>query len=124
MGLVLGGVGWVGWNMATTAERGVVHDLAHRVDVANLRRPNPEVFTVFRMKEQLEAVGKDRSLGLFKAFKDRRRSVKGAWETSHDLLLPHYKNRDIVSSLSARTPRSLVFAKHRCRSFSSTTVPR
>src|SRR5687768_485515 len=46
MGLVLGGVGWVGWNMATTAERGVVHDLAHRVDVANLRRPNPEVFTV------------------------------------------------------------------------------
>ena len=45
MGLVLGGVGWVVWNMATTAGRGVVHDLAQRVDAASLRRPNPEVFS-------------------------------------------------------------------------------
>lgn len=46
MGVLLGGVAWAGWHFATTAESGVVHDLAHRVEVANLRRPNPEVFTV------------------------------------------------------------------------------
>ena len=44
-GLVLGGAGWVVWNMATTAESGVVHDLAQRIDAASLRRPNPEVFS-------------------------------------------------------------------------------
>ena len=45
MGLVLGGVAWAVWHMATTAKSGVVHELAQRVDAANLRRPNPEVFS-------------------------------------------------------------------------------
>ena len=45
MGLVLGGAAWVVWNMATTANRGVAHDLARRVDAASLRRPNPGVFS-------------------------------------------------------------------------------
>ncbi|KAK0634030.1 kinase-like domain-containing protein [Immersiella caudata] len=57
---------------------------------------NPEDFTVFQMREELEAVKKDRSLGLFKAFKDRRKSARGAWERSDDLLLQYYKDRDIV----------------------------
>jgi hypothetical protein len=74
------------------------------VHMSDMYPLNPEVFTVFRMKEQLEAVGKDRSLGLFKAFKDRRKSVKGAWETGGDLLLPHYKDREIVSSLVTPPP--------------------
>ena len=56
----------------------------------------PEMFTIFQMKEQLEAVGRDRSLGPLKVFKDLRkhRPIKGAID--EDWLLPHYKDRDIV----------------------------
>ena len=44
MGLMLGGVAWVLLIQVTRVETRVVHELAQRVDTANLRRPNPEVF--------------------------------------------------------------------------------
>lgn len=51
------------------------------------------------MKDQLEDLERDRSLGPLKAFTDlkaRRRSVKQGIGEREDLLLPHYKDRDIV----------------------------
>jgi len=57
-----------------------------------------EVFTIFRMKEQLEALGRDRNPVSIKSFRERRKSVKGGF--NHDMLLSHYKDRDIVGFLS------------------------
>jgi len=63
------------------------------------RSSAPEIFTIHRMKEQLEALERDRSLGPLKAFIDlkaRRRSVRREIGEDSDLLLPHYKDRDII----------------------------
>jgi hypothetical protein len=84
----------------------------------------PEIFTsIFQMKEELEALGRDRSLGPLKALLDRkarRKSVKG--EIADDFLLPFYKDRDLVRADSTTSPVTSDLTTYFRRFFSLTMV--